>query len=44
YWFSDAKLGYRINPILAVQLTVYNLFASDYVASINKTGYRYHPV
>ncbi|MCP5693958.1 TonB-dependent receptor, partial [Klebsiella pneumoniae] len=25
------------------QLNVYNLFDTDYVASINKSGYRYHP-
>ena len=25
------------------QLNMYNLFDTDYVASINKSGYRYHP-
>ncbi len=50
YWVADAKLGYRVNRNLDFQLNVYNLFdtdyvasinKSDYVASINKSGYRY---
>ncbi|HHU7437695.1 TPA: hypothetical protein ACUKX2_005047, partial [Escherichia coli] len=40
---ADAKLGYRVNRNLDFQLNVYNLFDTDYVASINKSGYRYHP-
>ena len=43
YWVADAKVGYRINSNLDLQLNVYNLFDTDYVASINKSGYRYHP-
>ncbi|MEM0754212.1 TonB-dependent receptor, partial [Escherichia coli] len=43
YWVADAKLGDRVNRNLAFQLNVYNLFDTDYVASINKSGYRYHP-
>ncbi|CAM3905062.1 MULTISPECIES: catecholate siderophore receptor Fiu [Klebsiella] len=43
YWVADAKVGYRINRNLDLQLNVYNLFDTDYVASINKSGYRYHP-
>ncbi|QGU14457.1 catecholate siderophore receptor Fiu [Leclercia sp. 119287] len=43
YWVADAKLGYRVNRNLDMQLNVYNLFDEDYVASINKSGYRYHP-
>ncbi|PWW08161.1 catecholate siderophore receptor Fiu [Mangrovibacter plantisponsor] len=43
YWVADAKLGYRVNRNLDLQLNVYNLFDKDYVASINKSGYRYHP-
>lgn len=42
YWVADAKVGYRINRNLDLQLNVYNLFDTDYVASINKSGYRYH--
>lgn len=43
YWVADAKLGYRINRNLDLQLNVYNLFDEEYVSSINKSGYRYHP-
>ena len=43
YWVADARLGYRVNSNLDLQLNVYNLFDTDYVASINKSGYRYHP-
>ena len=43
YWVADAKLGYRVNSNLDPQLNMYNLFDTDYVASINKSGYRYHP-
>lgn len=43
YWVADAKLGYRVNRNLDLQLNMYNLFDTDYVASINKSGYRYHP-
>ncbi|HFF7043395.1 TPA: hypothetical protein ACGEC2_004428, partial [Klebsiella pneumoniae] len=42
-WVADAKLGYRVNRNLDLQLNMYNLFDTDYVASINKSGYRYHP-
>ncbi|MGQ7034289.1 hypothetical protein ACUN9W_26495, partial [Escherichia coli] len=31
------------HAIYDFQLNVYNLFDTDYVASINKSGYRYHP-
>ena len=43
YWVADAKLGYRVNRNLDLQLNAYNLFDTNYVASINKSGYRYHP-
>jgi catecholate siderophore receptor len=43
YWVADARLGYRVNRNLDFQLNVYNLFDTDYVSSINKSGYRYHP-
>ncbi|EMM6760523.1 catecholate siderophore receptor Fiu [Pluralibacter gergoviae] len=43
YWVADAKVGYKVNNNLDLQLNVYNLFDKDYVASINKSGYRYHP-
>lgn len=43
YWVGDAKVGYRLNRNLDLQLNVYNLFDTHYVASINKSGYRYKP-
>jgi len=43
YWVADAKLGYKVSNNLDLQLNVYNLFDTHYVASINKSGYRYHP-
>lgn len=43
YWVFDAMAGYRVNKNLNLQLNVYNLFDKDYVASINKSGYRYFP-
>lgn len=43
YWVADAKLGYKVSDNLDLQLNVYNLFDTDYVASINKSGYRYQP-
>lgn len=43
YWVLDAMAGYRINSNLALQLNIYNLLDEDYVAAINKSGYRYTP-
>jgi catecholate siderophore receptor len=43
YWVFDAMAGYKVNKTLDFQLNVYNLFNKDYVASINKSGYRYFP-
>lgn len=43
YWVADAKLGYKVNNNLDLQFNVYNIFDTNYVASINKSGYRYHP-
>lgn len=43
YWVFDAMAGYAINKHVALQLNVYNLFDKDYVAAINKSGYRYTP-
>lgn len=43
YWVADARLGYRVNNNLDLQFNMYNIFDTDYVASINKSGYRYHP-
>jgi catecholate siderophore receptor len=43
YWVFDAMASYPINRNVDVQLNVYNLFDKDYVAAINKSGYRYTP-
>ena len=43
YWVFDAMASYRINKNVDIQLNIYNLTDKDYVASINKSGYRYLP-
>jgi catecholate siderophore receptor len=43
YWVVDAMAAYRVNRWLDLQLNVYNLGDKRYVASINKSGYRYTP-
>lgn len=43
YWVVDAMASYRINPNLDLRLNVYNIADERYVASINKSGYRYTP-
>jgi len=43
YWVFDAMASYPVNDHLSLQLNVYNLFDKDYVAAINKSGYRYTP-
>ncbi|PXV58347.1 catecholate siderophore receptor [Dyella jiangningensis] len=43
YWVFDAMASYPINKNIDVSLNLYNLFDKDYVAAINKSGYRYTP-
>ena len=43
YWVFDAMASYPVNKHFSLQLNVYNLFDKSYVASINKSGYRYIP-
>ena len=43
YWVFDAMASYRINKNVELQLNLYNLFDKEYVAAINKSGYRYVP-
>ena len=43
YWVFDAMARYPINRHVELQLNLYNLFDKDYVAAINKSGYRYTP-
>ena len=43
YWVFDAMASYAINRNIDLRLNVYNLADERYVASINKSGYRYNP-
>jgi catecholate siderophore receptor len=43
YWVFDAMASYRVSKNLDLQLNLYNLADKEYVASINKSGYRYTP-
>jgi catecholate siderophore receptor len=43
YWVFDAMASYEISRNLDIRLNVYNLGDERYVASINKSGYRYTP-
>lgn len=43
YVVFDAMASYQVTRNVALQLNVYNLFDKDYVANINKSGYRYTP-
>lgn len=43
YWVYDAMASYTISKNVDLQLNLYNLTDEDYVASINKSGYRYFP-
>ncbi|QDQ73473.1 catecholate siderophore receptor Fiu [Pseudoluteimonas lycopersici] len=39
----DAIVSYAVNDSLTLRLNAYNLFDKQYVAAINKSGYRYTP-
>lgn len=43
YTVVDAVVSYDFSANLTVRLNAYNLFDEEYVASINKSGYRYTP-
>ncbi len=43
YWVFDAVASYSVSPGLDLRLNLYNLLDNDYVAAINKSGYRYTP-
>ncbi|WP_219210027.1 catecholate siderophore receptor Fiu [Variovorax boronicumulans] len=43
YWVIDAMASYRINKNIDLQFNLYNVFDKEYVAAINKSGYRYTP-
>lgn len=43
YTVYDAMASYAFNPRFDLRLNVYNVFDKQYVAAINKSGYRYTP-
>lgn len=43
YWVLDAVAGYDFSERFSLRLNLYNLLDEDYVAAINKSGYRYTP-
>ena len=43
YMITDAVASYEVNEHLMLRLNAYNLFDKQYVAAINKSGYRYTP-
>jgi catecholate siderophore receptor len=43
YTVWDAVLTYPVNDHFDLRLNVYNVFDKDYVAAINKSGFRYTP-
>jgi catecholate siderophore receptor len=43
YWVFDAMASYPITRNIDLRLNLYNLADKDYVAAINKSGYRYTP-
>jgi catecholate siderophore receptor len=43
YWVYDAMASYKISKNMDLQLNAFNLTDKEYVASINKSGYRYIP-
>jgi len=43
YTVFNAMASYKINRNITVQMNLNNLFDKDYIAAINKSGYRYNP-
>ncbi|HET8900244.1 MAG TPA: catecholate siderophore receptor Fiu [Rhodanobacteraceae bacterium] len=43
YWVADAMASLPLGERVNLQLNINNLFDKDYVAAINKSGYRYTP-
>lgn len=43
YTVLDAVVSYKVTKNMDLRLNLYNLTDEDYVASINKSGYRYTP-
>jgi catecholate siderophore receptor len=43
YWVGDLMASYALTKNVDLRLNVYNVTDEEYVASINKSGYRYTP-
>lgn len=43
YWVVDAMASYSVSKNVDLQLNLYNLADKQYIAQINKSGYRYTP-
>ncbi len=43
YWVADAMASYPVSKNVDLQFNLYNLADKDYIAAINKSGYRYSP-
>lgn len=43
YWVVDAIASYAVTDKIKLRVNAYNLFDKEYIASINKSGYRYSP-
>lgn len=43
YWVFDALASYKVSRNVEIQFNLYNIANEDYVAAINKSGYRYNP-
>ena len=43
WWVFDAVVSYPVTDKLDLRFNAYNVFDKDYVAAINKSGYRYTP-
>ncbi len=43
YWVFNLMASYPVNRHLELQLNINNVLDNDYVAAINKSGYRYTP-
>ena len=43
YWVFDAVASYPVSDSLTLRLNANNVLVDEYVAGINKSGYRYSP-
>ncbi|MEB3754634.1 catecholate siderophore receptor Fiu [Acinetobacter sp. MD2(2019)] len=43
YWVADAMASYQLTKNIGLQFNINNIFDKDYVASMNRGGWRYFP-